>query len=51
MILIHLSIPLYICKHNLQAARDRENCGSKAVLYNSVEVRAACTEYTILDKN
>jgi hypothetical protein len=30
-ILIHLSHPLYICKHNLQAAMDKEDCGLIAV--------------------
>ncbi len=30
-IFIHVSHPLYICKHNLQAARDKEDCGLIAV--------------------
>jgi hypothetical protein len=34
MIFIHVSQPLYICKHNLQAAIDKEDCGSIAVTYS-----------------
>jgi hypothetical protein len=31
---IHLSHPFYICKHNLQAAIDKEDCGPMAGLYD-----------------
>jgi hypothetical protein len=30
LIFIHLSQPLYICKHNLQAVMAKEDCGSIA---------------------
>ena len=36
---------LYICKHNLQAAMDKENCG--LVIHNSARVWVSYTEYTI----
>jgi len=31
-VFIHLSHPLYICKHNLQAAMDKEDCELIAVI-------------------
>jgi len=31
LIFIHASHPLYICKHNLQTAMDKEDCGLIAV--------------------
>ena len=33
LIFIHVSHPLYICKQNLQAAMDKEDCGSIAVMF------------------
>jgi hypothetical protein len=33
-----VSHPLYICKHNLQAAIDKEDCGLIAAIYNSAIV-------------
>jgi hypothetical protein len=37
-IFIHVSHPLYICKHNLQAAMDKEDCVSIAAIHNSAKV-------------
>ena len=34
LIFIHMSQPLYICEQNLQAAIDKEDCGSIAVIYS-----------------
>jgi len=33
-IFIHVSHPLYICMHNIQAAMDKENCGLTADIGN-----------------
>jgi hypothetical protein len=33
-----VSHPLYICKHNLQAAIDKEDCGLIAGIHNLAEV-------------
>jgi hypothetical protein len=40
-IFIHVSHPLYICKRNLQAAKDKEDCGLIDDLLNPTKVRVA----------
>ena len=37
-IFIHVSHPLYICKHNLQAAMDKEDCGLIAEIHTFAEL-------------
>ncbi len=34
----YVSHPLYICKNNLQAAMDKEDCGPIAVIHNSQDI-------------
>ncbi len=40
-IFIHMSHPLYICKHNLQAAMDKGHCGLIDVRHNPAKVQVA----------
>jgi len=45
-IFIQVSHPLYICKHFLQAAMDKEDC-VLADIHNSAKVLVTHSEYTI----
>ena len=49
-IFIHSSHPLYIWKQNLQAAMEKEDCGSTAGRHNSVKMWVEHTEYTVSQK-
>ena len=39
LIFIHASHPLYICKHNLQTAMDKEDCKRQGFSFHAIRPR------------